>query len=244
MNTESHRWWTRPILIFAALTLAALTLAWLPSPWVSWARDGCEIVDCYCERFDDNFVAQFVSTYSNLAFVLVGLLVLFAPSPETKYARVYGSAAIAIGFGSFFYHASLTRVGEWFDLVGVYALCGLLLLYNFARLRPLSSGAFAVGFLAIVAVGGVQMIVARNLQQLVFGGLIAGALLFEALIWTRGRPRAQARYLAAGMGCFAVGAALWFVPCLPGLLIPAHALWHTLAACAAGLMFLYYRSDT
>jgi hypothetical protein len=229
-------------LIFAVTALAALALTGLPSPWAGWARDGCEIANCYCERLNDNFIAQFVSTYSNLAFVLVGLLVLFAPPPAVPYTRVYGSAAIAIGFGSFFYHASLTRVGEWFDLVGVYALCALLLMFNFARVRPLSSRAFTLGFLAIVAAGGVQMIVAREAQQLVFGGLIAGALVLEALIWTRGRPRAQARYLAVGMGCFAAGAALWFAPC--SLPIPAHALWHTLAACAAGLMFLYYRSES
>ncbi len=239
---SAQPWWARPVLIFAAIILATLALTALPSPWGGWARDGCETFNCYCEPYNAGFIAQYISTYSNLAFVLAGLLVLFVP-PATRYARVYGGAAIAIGFGSFFYHASLTRVGEWFDLVGVYALSSLLLLYNLARLRPISSRAFALAFLGIVAAGGVQMIAARDWQQLVFGGLIAGALVLEAANWTRGRPKAQARFLAAGMGCFAVGAALWFVPCLPGLPLPAHALWHSLAATASGLMFAYYRSE-
>jgi hypothetical protein len=241
MNVDNYRWLVRPLTIFGVMAAASLMLMWLPSPWGEWLQDGCEVANCYCERVRDSFVLQIISTYSNLAFVLVGLLILFAPPPVTSYANVYGSAAIAIGFGSFFYHASLTRVGEWFDLVGVYALSALLLLYNLARLHSLSGRAFSVAFLALVALSGVQMIAARELQQLVFGGLIAGALLLEAAIWTRGRPRARVRYLAAGMGCFAVGAALWFVPC--GLPIPAHAVWHTLAACAAGLMFVYYRSE-
>lgn len=235
-----------PLLLFLFISLAIFTLQLLPSPWASWVRDGCEIANCYCETLRvESFIIQPLATYSNLAFVLVGLLIVFSPPTAFQHRITYGLALVAIGFGSGFYHASLTRAGEWFDLVGIYVLVGLMVMSNLTRLRPLSQRQFLAGYLALVVFGGVQMAVAPQLQQVMFGALIVAALALEA--WTWRKPSGPRRYLFAGLGAFAVGVAVWVLDgrlllCQPDGFFQWHAVWHMLAALAAGLLFLYYQS--
>jgi hypothetical protein len=96
-------------------------------------------------------------------------------------------------------------------------------------------------------VGGVQMIVARELQQGVFGGLLAGALVIEVAVQALRRRRSQKRYLFAAVACFVLGAVMWTLdralPCRPDSLWQWHGAWHVLTAASAGLMYSYYRSE-
>ncbi len=256
-----------PLVAFALVTLAAIALSWVPvaRPWANWKPDYCRAVKCYCEPFRAGLVAQPISAYSNLGFVLVGLMILgatsaFAPQPPADpapnlmrghraYPLVFGAAVLAIGFGSLFYHASLTAVGEWFDLMGTYLFTGFLMLYNLARLRPLRGATFAAAYLAINGALGVQMVVAPRLQQLCFGGLAGSALVFEIAVHFFRRPRVARRYLVAALACFVIGGIIWVLDgkvllCAPESWRRWHAVWHVLAAASAGLMVLYYLSET
>jgi len=246
-----------PLAVFAFITAATIALSWLPNVWHDWSPDYCRNVNCYCEPLRNRFVLQAINAYSNLGFVLVSLLILGQaipqqPLPREAYQthfRIYGLAALLIGAGSFFYHASLTRVGEWFDLMGLYLFTSFLLLYNLARLRPLNGVTFAAIYIGLSSLFGIQMIVARELQQIVFGLLAAGALGLEVVIHWRRRRRIRHRYFAAAIGCFIVGAVIWILdgrgalPCWPESLFQWHALWHVLTAASAGLLYLYYRSE-
>jgi hypothetical protein len=243
-------WLIRPLVVFGLVVLGTLALGALPSPWDTWPRDGCQITNCYCEPLRRSFVVQPISAYSNWGYLLVGLLILAAPpgppGKSTRFlnARLLGVLALLVAIGSFFSHVSLTLAGEWFDLVGLYAFTGYLALYNLARRRPVSDRVAGFVFLTVILVGGAQMIVARELQQIVFGVLAVAALAAEGLNWLHGRPPARVRYLFAALACLAVGGAAWFMPCLPGLGLPMHPLWHTLTAAAMGLLFVYLRSET
>jgi ceramidase len=251
---------------FALVTLAVLALSWVPlvKPWEAWKPDYCRLVNCFCEPFREGLVLQPISAYSNLGFVLVGMLILGASrTPAVRdsaaaapnlmlrhraYPLVFGVVVAAVGFGSFFYHASLTAAGEWFDLMGMYALAGFMMLYNLARLRPLSGAAFAALDLAISGVLGVQMIIAPRLQQLCFDGLVAGVLVFEVAVHLFRRPQVAWRYLVTALASFGAGGVIWLLdrdvlPCAPGSWVTWHSIWHVLTAVAAGLIYLYYLSE-
>lgn len=240
------------------IALASFALYFFPNPWADLSPDPCRATDCFCEAFRDRWVLQPLAAYSNLAYVVVGGLVLasrpVSASPtnllrtQPAYATLYGIMAIAIGAGSFFYHASLSRVGEWFDLMGMYALTGFLVLYNLARLRALTGKLFGAFYLALLAALGLGLILANDWQQVYMAALVVGALVLEGLVLAKRHPQVRWRYLAGGVGCFAVGALFW-ANSAPGEWcgrlgpIPPHAVWHTLSAIAAGLLFLYYRSE-
>jgi hypothetical protein len=275
LNTKSRRWtWWPAVLGFA---LAAGLAGWLntwPSPWAGWARDGCEIANCYCEPLTDGFIAQPIAAFSNLGFILAGLLMLATPLDPTArslmraqpaFPRLFALTALGTGVGSFFYHASLTRLGEWLDLVGLYLFTSFLLVYNLARLGrpPRSHVPWVALYAGLNIAGGAQMFWAREWQQVVFGLLAAGALAVEALVLIRrrlspcpperrergaeppanGGPRVQWGFLVAALVSFGLGVVLWVTPCSAGLPFPPHAGWHVLAAATQGWLFAYYRSE-
>jgi hypothetical protein len=151
-----------PLAIFVLITLATLALRFAPDSWSGWKPATCLPNNCFCEVQRDGFIRQPSNTYSDLAYVLVGLLVLaIAQSDWTRgehrnlmqtqrtYPILFGIAVIAIGVGSFFYHASLAFVGQWFDLMGMYLFASFALLYNYARLRPLRNTTYAIAYAVI-----------------------------------------------------------------------------------------------
>lgn len=240
-------------MVVGLIALASLALNFLPDLWAGWAPDPCRTVDCFCEGFQNRLVLQPLVAYSNLAYVGVGGLVLaWRPThrrlPPPAYADAYGWITIGIGVGSFFYHASLTRIGEWFDLMGMYALTGFLVLYNLTRLRSLSAGTFGTLYLILLGALGIGLVVANAWQQVYMVGLVAAALVMEGLVLAKRRPRVEWRYLVGGLACFGLGALFW-AGSAPGEWcgrlgpIPPHTLWHVLSAAAAGWLFLYYRSE-
>ncbi|HEX7976133.1 MAG TPA: hypothetical protein VF498_17120 [Anaerolineales bacterium] len=167
---------------------------------------------------------------------------------QPAYAQAYGAAVLAAGLFSFFSHASLTRLGEWFDLMGVYAIAGFLLAYNLVRLAGLAGRGFAGLYAALLGALGVQMALAPQLQQIAVGLLIGAAVVLEAGVRLRRKPQAQDRWLAAAAACFILGGAFWLLngrapDCNPASGLPWHTGWHLLSAAAAGLLFRYYISE-
>jgi len=123
---------TMPFVVFGLIVLFSLALNGMDYSWANWTPASCLPNDCFCEAVRDGFIRQPINTYSNLAFVLAGLMMIaFGRDDWSRgkrnnlmqshraYLLIFGFAAIVIGVGSFFYHASLTFIGQWFDLMGM-----------------------------------------------------------------------------------------------------------------------------
>jgi dihydroceramidase len=246
----------RPWLVFAALSVALIAASVILLPpgadRSGWRPASCMPDACFCEGLRPGGVAQPVNTYSNLAFVLVGCLVLFAPQARARDARAfratYGSSVIVIGIGSLFYHATLSFAGQWLDVMGMYLLATLLVLSAAARVRPLPGPAFAAAYLAVNAALGILLVAAPELRRFLFAGLILAAVGLELAAWRLRRPPASGRYFAAALACLALGYGIWIldnarIVCAPDSFLQGHAAWHLLSAAAAGLMFAHNRSE-
>lgn len=247
-------------VVGVALVLGLIYVSQAPAPqaWASWPADFCRTQNCYCEPMQlDRWVAQPLATYSNLGFVAVGVLVLvltlWRPSAPPRwfsqptYGLLYGSALICTGLFSFFYHASLTRVGDFLDLMGMYLFTSFLMLFNINRVRPMTPMNFGLVYGTINAALAIGLRVAYSFQQIYFVILIGGLLIAEVLAG-RGEAAADRRWLAVALGVFVLGAIVWVLdsngglPCNPDALYSWHAVWHLSAAGAAGLMYGYYRT--
>ena len=258
-HSRFYRWW--PWLAFALIALASLAAGALDLSWAGWRPATCMPDTCFCEALWPGAVAQPVNAYSNLAFVWVGLMILgdaagaqtaaASSNPmrsQPAYPAVFGAAVVAIGLGSLFYHASMSFAGQWFDVMGMYLLATFLVLYNLARLRPMSGGAFAWAYIAANALLGVLLVLAPEARRQVFAALVVGAVILEAVVFILRRPRIRAVYFAAALACFALAYGIWILDnarilCTPESLLQGHAAWHLLSAAAAGLVYLYYRSE-
>ncbi|MBI4345239.1 MAG: ceramidase domain-containing protein [Elusimicrobia bacterium] len=204
--------------------------------------------DCFCEAPRDAFIRQPANTWSNLATVGLGLAIVWAARRERdpKSAATYGALVAFLGAGSFFFHASLTWVGEGIDVLGMYLVVGYLALLGLKRAGRLP-GPFGLWFAGLAAVSAVVLVSepGHALRRPLFGGLLAALLAVECMPSER---RPDRRWLAGALGLFLVAFTIWSldarrVLCAPESWLQGHAVWHLLTAGALGLLFAYYRSE-
>ena len=251
-------------LLFLVIVIASVALSFLDYSWEGWKPATCMPDQCFCERIRDGTIRQPSNTWSNHALVLVGLLIITAAkgdvsgtshsknsNPMTSkpaYPIVFGLSAMLTGFGSMFYHASLTFLGQWFDVMGMYLLASFLLLYSSSRLLSLSSRAFVVFYPAINILLGYSLVAWPDLRRYVFGLLIVAALASEVLVHRTLRPRVATRYLGAAILSLAIAFGIWILDlggifCSPDSWLQGHAVWHILSALAIWYIYLYMRSE-
>jgi len=252
----------RPLVIFAVMVLATIPLLWVNYSWANWQPASCLPNQCFCEALREGFIRQPINAYSSLAFVLAGWLMIAITRDDWRrgarnnlmqsqraYPIIFGVASIVIGADSFFYHASLTFIGQWFDVMGMYLFASFGLVYGYARLRPIRPAMFLLAYAAMNAMLGYWLITNPDARRQVFTAMIYGIVALEALVLLVERPRITTRYFLGAILSLAVAYAIWTLDenrtlCDPTSWWQGHALWHALTAVAALLLYLYYRSET
>ena len=161
--------------------------------WEGWMPATCMPNRCFCERIRAGAIRQPVNTWSNLAFILVGLLVVGVAAGDVchasssgasnpmrtrfVYPAVYGIATILIGTGSMFYHASLAFAGQVVDVISMYLLTSFMLLYNLSRMRRIGNRAFVASYLLANVVLAYLSIRWPVLRRYAFLALMLGVLV-------------------------------------------------------------------
>ncbi|MEO8452301.1 MAG: ceramidase domain-containing protein [Gemmatimonadota bacterium] len=249
----------------AAAWALALALAVIPA-LIAWRWLGGQVWDgsrpatcipsaCFCEAVRPSGIRQPSNTLSSFAFLPIAFLVLGrsfrrgeAVSPPAVYSLLYAGALFLIGLGSAFYHASITFVGQVFDVSGMYLLGTFAVLHAASRLRPIRPGIVAVAYLALNAILVAVLLTAPVFRRYLFALLIALAIGLE-LRARRLRPAtAAAGYLLGAVGLVAAGFLIWTldltrVICAPFGVVQGHAVWHVLTALGAGCLWRYYELD-
>jgi hypothetical protein len=218
----------------------------------------------YCEAIHGGMVKQPANTWSNLAFVVVGLLIGLHAARNLKtafqsndnamltsifYPTFYASVSALLGPGSMAMHASDTEWGGIVDVFSMYLWAAWILTYALSRLLHLGKSGFLLIYTIVVPLVSFHLF--TDLLQIsthvVFGGLIVSAVLLEVLLLIR-RPELSAgsHYFYTALGAFSIAFSVW-VPsqtggplCRPDSLLQLHALWHILSAAAVGLLYLGY----
>lgn len=208
---------------------------------------------CFCELIREGAVAQPANTWSALAFVLVGIVVLIwaLKGKDRQYIylkALYGVIVIFLGVGTLYFHASLSFVGQLVDNLGMYLLVTLALVYQLRRTRAIHTVqktiAVYIGANAVL-IGVVFALPA--LRRPVFAALII-AFLYLEYRWHRKHPKWRKSMLYWSVGLTAAGFTLWTlditgVLCSPTSILQGHAAWHILTALAAGVLYLHLFQD-
>jgi len=220
--------------------------------WASWRPATCLPDDCFCEGLRDSLILQPANAWSSLAFVVVALWVAARLSRGVRSERpvlagaeagVFLGALVLVGLGSAFYHASLTFIGQVFDVSGMYFLATFILLHRLGPRWGVSPLLGVLGFVLVNAALMTAQVTAPSLRRILFGLVLLSALAVE---W-RG-SRAGRRWLASGAGLMAVAFVIWVVDrgrlaCDPESLIQGHAIWHLLGALAAACLYRSYEAE-
>jgi hypothetical protein len=253
------------------LALAALVtgLAWLGLRWVlvgleGWAERArpatCLATHCFCEAVGSRPVLQPSNTLSSLAYVAVGTWAVLAllrvrgvPGPR----RLTGSARLLVpgvalvlalvGLSSAVYHATLTFLGQYLDVLSMYLLGVLLLSGALVRAGWVPRGAGIGLFVVLVAALAVAQAWYPESRRVLFGLVLLPGILLELRPGTSHLPRGDAgrRTLWVGVGLLVVGYGLWVLDqarlvCWPDSPLQGHAAWHVLTAAAGVTLLVHY----
>lgn len=196
----------------------------------------------YCEKIFDALIAQPWNTYSNLAFVLVALVlwwryqVHYLNDPLLKYTCL---APVLIFVGSSIWHATMLGWTLYFDVLPIGLFAGLFITYGvYKRMnRPLWVAMASV--LAVVAVAGLTTKLTAEVIPQKSGGFIPLALiLFGIGLKLADKGIAGAGYYyAAGLSMgLAIIARVADESVCNAMPMGTHWLWHALTALTAYLM--------
>lgn len=215
-------------------------------PWSGWTPPNLD----WCEAELCSWVTNPAGTWSNLAYVVLGVwmwhLARRSGRPEL---RLFGPASVAVGVFSGIYHASYTFFFQFFDFVGMFLFCFVVITLNAERLGWIGArrrtAACLGGVAALSALVPLGFQIGFPIQALVFF-LILGMVAQEWALRTRvaAGTRYGAYWLALGLiGAGAVCSALdlsraWCDP--DDHWIQGHAAWHLLSAASLPALYHFY----
>lgn len=242
-------------------------------PWASW-RQALGNATHFCEmnRFDQ-LIVQPSNTWSNLGYIIVGLIFLSIAKNDHKYEHrkqvnnvlakfpgftyLIGFSVLYLGLGSFLYHATLTYFFQKLDQTGMYFILVSFIAYVLFKLFP------QIKFRGKIYVSNTFFMICAIIVQLLFFFFLWKLpinILFPALtisfftinfllIAKMRNSVSMVSLMKASLVSILIAASIWILDitdklCSPTSIFQGHALWHILGALSIFLGYLYYRSET
>ncbi|MCE9598686.1 MAG: ceramidase [Spirochaetia bacterium] len=208
----------------------------------------------WCEESMCAIVQEPANTWSNLAFILVGLWILFRA--RHQWSRAMATAVILMGSLSLYYHASNVYITQLGDFLGMFLYLSLLLVWNLRRLGAVigQTRSIIVYFLIVYANIGMLIVFPQlmglRIQLIIFVNTLIvfsmEAMLMKRTVSVLGlgvyRDYAVAVFLLlAAAVCSTLDLTRrWCDP--TNHWIQGHAVWHVLNALSILFVFRFYSS--
>lgn len=215
--------------------------------------------NCWCEaaRYGD-WIRQPMNTWSNLFIILVAIFIVRLARNEVSdrneltrnpaYSNLFAFGCILTGLGSMFFHASLTYIGNWIDIMGMYFIAIFLILYNYLRLYHLTLSKMIGWYTGLISFFGVLIYKMAEINNVLFGFVILGFVISAVIVQKKLKSKSKSIYLWLAIISYYTGSTFWLLDkngtlCVPNSWMQGHALWHILSGTAVLLIYLYFRSE-
>jgi predicted membrane channel-forming protein YqfA (hemolysin III family) len=236
------------------------------SVWTGMIVSQSAITVEYCEfNHPERLFHQPINTYSNLIYFFYGLLVFQLALKDFNFFGVEGANSVSnfpylsvllaanfiyLSFGSAFFHASLTWIGQRVDMNATYGLTLSLICIGMVQIlvkkelsKPMQIG-LVLGMLLLIAAFlplALQIPSAILLPSLFFVLLLLGIGNF---VQYRSQRSPLLLILSFVLLAFAIQVRTLDVAkvnCDPLSIWQGHALWHFLTATSSLCMYFYFR---
>ena len=215
-------------------------------PWSGFTPPNVD----WCEEELCAWITNPANTWSNLLYVLLGIAMWREARRDGRPSlALFGPTSIAVGVFSFAYHASYTWMLQFFDFVGMFLFCFVVLAQGALRLGWIGprrrTAFFCVGVAASSALVPVLFDAGIPIQGIV-GILVLAIIGQEILLLRRDGPRPAHRIWWGAVALIALAGAfslldvtrVWCDPSNHWL--QGHALWHLLSAASLYALFRFY----
>ncbi len=220
----------------------------------------------YCEHSRNALIKQPANTYSNVGFMIAGLIIAWQLMKERFndnsnrltntlfYPTFFSTLCVLLPPASMAMHATTTFIGSYFDVLSMYLLGAFMFSYALIRLFNLCEPRFFLSFLSVLLTcNSVYFYFSRHIiwldRHVIFGFFIILATLLECIIVYRNKTLIVKKWAIYYSVTFGIAFIIWNLSktgnmlCYEYSLIQGHAIWHILNAFSLYFMFRYYVSE-
>ena len=251
-----------PILVFVASHL--FLVFGLFNTWFGEARPG---IMKFCEAARDGIIKQPANSFSNLAFAIDGIVLIFHCIKKTDkknlmtsssfYPLVMSSILILLSAGSFAMHATNAFWGGFADLFTMFLIASFVSGYSLTKVFNWKFSTFTIYFLITVIVNSFIYVSEYNqfgfvlsIVEFTFMAQILLAIFLEIYAYYFINKNIEMKYGVLCVSTLIIAFTIWnlsvnqdSILCNPHSLIQGHAAWHILDAAAVYLSYLFYASE-
>ena len=223
-------------------------------------RPGCFWYDAYqqwgpanvkwCEATRCSAITEPVNTWSNLSYIILGIVMLMLAVRSGKaIMRIFGPASIITGIFSGIYHASNNFLTQFGDFFAMYVFVAIPMVLNMRRLGKVNENNQYLWYLVwVVALSAITPVVHFSkiipIQALVLFCVIF-VIVTEFMLYKRARTKPQYKFFIGSIFFITAGAGFSALDvtrtlCMPYSIIQGHAMWHCLSAISLFVLYHFY----
>ncbi|MCF6379228.1 ceramidase [Nocardioides KLBMP 9356] len=250
---------TRPVATASAVAAGSVCLLVL-AVGQGWLGPDVGRGASFCEAARGSLVRQPANTFSNVGFVVAGLLVARRAGrlPDDAVmsrtvATFFACVVVLLGPGSAAMHATQSEWGGHLDMLSMYLVAGFAAAWAGVRWTRAGTTALVTSYVACVTACEVAgrwpdpVPVVHHAGNLAFGVLLLTAVVLETLVWRRVETAIVFRHGVVALAAVLVAFTIWLLSnagwCDPRSLLQGHAAWHLLCAVSAYWLFRMYASE-
>ena len=210
----------------------------------------------WCEDNLCAWITAPANTYSNLAYILFGIIMIqHARKLKSKTLLLFGPASIITGVSSFAFHASYTYLFQIFDYFGMFCFVYLAIVVQLRRLNVINAQTQTLTFWSLVIFSTILVPILGHYKipyQVLVLGLVFLTMFMEMRLYVLSKRKgvhtvANYRYfiigllfLIGGATCSGLDAArVWCDP--TNHVMNGHAMWHLLTSVGLFAFFIFYK---
>ena len=204
----------------------------------------------FCEEQLCSWVVQPGNTWTNIIYLIVGILILRTKNDHSKEERlIFGISTLLLFLGSGFFHMSGSHVGKMFDVSSMFLLSVAILSLSLQKTFLLKSNTtiaiFVIGFLI-----SLYPLWFHDNGYVVFAAQIIIAVILEFRMLRSGTSSLDRSLLLSSIATLLIAFGIWIldrnkIVCDPdNHILPGHGVWHLLTGVSIYLFFKAKKAQT